>query len=83
MFTSEELETIVMQLIAHIEKKQFRTAENFLKNNINNNDPRIAPANILIENLSNMYGDIGELKDECFLRKDLDSKSQTIINLLR
>ena len=64
-------------------KKQYRSAWTYLINNIDSNHIRIHDAGILLEHLSNEYGDIGDIKDECFLKKKLDIQSNLIVKLLR
>ena len=64
-------------------KKLYRTAWTYLSNNISPDNTRIHDAGILFEHLSNEYGDIGDLKDDCLLKKKLDMQSNLIIKLLR
>lgn len=64
-------------------KKYYRSAWTYLSNNVNPDHTRVHDAGILLEHLSNEYGDIGDLKDECTLGKKLDMQSNLIIRLLR
>jgi len=73
---------IIDNLVQLVQVKLFRSAWSFL---ISNADPEHAlfyNAGVVLQHLSNQYGDIGELKDECFLKKELESHSTKVIQFL-
>ena len=65
-------DSFIGTLMTLASKKQYRSAWTFLSNNVSPDDTRIHDAGILLEHLSNEYGDIGDLKDECQLKRKLD-----------
>jgi len=79
---SDEEEVLIGTLIGLTKQKNFRTAWDFLINNIPPNSTRVKDAGIVLQDLSNHYGNIGNLKDECLLRKELEQKVERVISLL-
>ena len=75
-------EEIVGTLVGLTQRKFFRSAWNFLENNIDKNETRIHDAGVLLEDLSNEYGDIGELKDECRLKHKLELDVNQVLKFL-
>lgn len=76
-------EDLVLQtLINLVQCKQFRSAWTFLKSNADPDHFKFYNAGVVLQHLSNQYGDIGDLKDECFLQKELDHHANKVIELL-
>lgn len=69
-------------LVSLAQKNQFRTAWNHLINNIDPEHSRVYDAGVILQNLSNEFGDIGPIKDECLLRKNLNNQVEKVIKLL-
>ena len=78
-----DLDSFIGNVTNLISKKMFRTAWTYITSNVDPDDVRIRDTGILIEQLSNEYGDIGELKDDCILRKKLSMQVNMIIKLLK
>jgi hypothetical protein len=66
-------------LISLSQQQRFRSAWTFLKQNINPDHPRVYNAGIILQHLSNQYGDIGKLKDDCVLRFELTRNVEQLI----
>jgi len=79
---STDEDSFIGTLIALTKQKQFRTAWTYLEKNVDPNHVRVHDAGIILQNLSNYYGDIGKIQDECILRKELEQKVQQVIQLL-
>ena len=79
---SVDEDSLIGTLISLTLQKQFRTAWSFLENNIDPRHIRVQDAGILLQGLSHNYGDIGNLKDECLLKKELQVKAEQVIKLL-
>ncbi len=69
-------------LISLTRKQNFRSAWTFLENNADPDNVRIYDAGVLLQHLSNEYGDIGSLKDECSLKQDLNRKVNQVVSHL-
>lgn len=69
-------------LISLTRQQNFRSAWSFLESNVDPEHVRIYDAGVLLQHLSNEYGDIGILKDECTLKKDLDRKVSQVVSHL-
>ena len=70
-------------LIGLAQQQHFRTAWKYLSTNIDPEHVRVYEAGVLLQDLSNQYGDIGLLKDECHLKQTLDRKVERIVSHLR
>ena len=79
----EDEDSFIGTLMGLVNQKQFRTAWKFLETNVDPNHIRVHDAGILLENLSNEYGDIGILRDECLLKKNLEVQATQVIKLLK
>lgn len=66
-------------LISLSQQQRFRSAWAFLKQNINTEHPRVYNAGIILQHLSNQYGDIGRIKDECVLKFELDRNVEQLV----
>lgn len=77
----EIVEAVVDTLVGLTQRKMFRSAWSLLQSNINLQDTRIHDAGIILQDLSNEYGDIGEL-DDCRLRKKLELKVNQVLKFL-
>lgn len=77
-----DVEFVVQSLVSMTKLKHFRSAWEFLKNNGDPEHVRFYNAGVVLQHLSNQYGDIGNLKDECLLQHELDRHSSKIIELL-
>lgn len=75
-------DALIGTLISLTLQKQFRTAWNFLESNVDPRHIRVQDAGILLQGLSQNYGDIGNLKDECLLKKELELKVEQVVKLL-
>jgi hypothetical protein len=69
-------------LVSLTRQKHFRSAWQFLQSNVDPQNIRVYDAGVALQSLSNEFGDIGDLKDECLLRKDLERKVSQVIKLL-
>lgn len=76
-------EDVVLQtLVGLVQCKKFRSAWEFLRSNADPEHFRFYNAGVVLQHLSNQYGDIGDLKDECFLQKELDRHASKVVELL-
>ena len=73
---------IVGTLVGLTQRKLFRSAWSFLQNNVSIQETRVKDAGIIIEDLSNEYGDIGDLKDDCRLKKKLEIDVNQVLKFL-
>lgn len=79
---SDEEEVLIGTLVSLTRQKHFRAAWDYLTSNVPPNSTRIKDAGIVLQDLSNHYGDIGNLKDDCLLRKELEQKVERVVALL-
>lgn len=79
---NEITEAIIDSLVGLVQRKLFRSAWNLLQNNLNLQDTRIHDAGVMIENLSNEYGDIGDLKDDCHLKRKIELDVNQVLKFL-
>lgn len=77
----EDEDALIGTLVNLTRQKNFRSAWTYLQKNIDPQHIRVYDAGVLLQQLSNEYGDI-ELKEDCHLRKVLDAQSNLIIKLL-
>jgi hypothetical protein len=70
-------------LISLTRQKNFRSAWTYLQNNVPAEHTRVYDAGVLLEQLSNHYGDIGSLRDDCILKSELEHKVNQVISHLR
>lgn len=78
----DDEDSFVGTLINLTQQKSFRSAWNLLEANVNPNNIRIYDAGVVLQSLSNEYGDIGEIRDECLLKKKIDIEVTRVIKLL-
>lgn len=78
----QDTETFFDTLISLTRTQKFRTAWTFLENNVDPDNTRVYDAGVLLQDLSNNYGDIGPIHDECVLRKELNIKVNQVISHL-
>lgn len=74
-------DTIVSNLLSLCQQHCFRSAWTFLSNNTDPEHVRFFDAGVVLQHLSNTYGDI-ILKDDCFLKKELEAQTTRITQLL-
>ena len=79
----EDEEAFIGTLVNLALRHQFRTAWNYLETNVDPDNIRIYDAGVLLQQLSNEVGDIGEIKDECILKSKLEFQAGLIQKLLR
>lgn len=77
-----DVDLVLQTLVSLVQCKKFRSAWNFLRNNADPEHFRFYNAGVVLQHLSNLYGDIGDLPDECFLQKELDGHALKVIELL-
>lgn len=77
-----DMDLVLQTLVGLIQCKKFRSAWNFLKSNADPEHFKFYNAGVVLQHLSNQYGDIGDLKDECFLQKELDRHASKVLELL-
>lgn len=77
-----DMDLVLQTLVGLIQCKKFRSAWNFLKSNADPEHFKFYNAGVVLQHLSNQYGDIGDLKDECFLQKELDRHALKVLELL-
>ena len=78
----EDEDVFIATLAEHTKQKQFRTAWNFLEQNVDPQHVRIYDAGVLLQQLSDEVGNIGNLKDDCQLQRRLDFQASFIERLL-
>lgn len=79
---TDEAREIIDTLVGIVKERNFRTAWTLLSKNIPSSNVRVKDAGIELQNLSNLYGDIGNIKDDCVLRRELEQKVERIVALL-
>lgn len=82
IFQVQDEEVFFGTLVSLAQKNQFRTAWNHLRNNVDPEHTRVYDAGVILQNLSNEYGDIGTIKDECLLKKNLNNQVDKVVKLL-
>lgn len=75
-------DSVLDTLISLAQAKRFRAAWEFIRNNADVEHSRFYNASVLLQHLSNQYGDIGNLKDECILQKELDRQATRVVDSL-
>jgi hypothetical protein len=78
----EDEDILIPTLISLTQHKKFRSAWGYLQTNVDPEHIRVYDAGVVLQNLSNEYGDIGDLKDDCVLKRDLEMKVRQVIKLL-
>ena len=69
-------------LVGLTQRQQFRTAWNHLRNNVDPEHVRVYDAGVMLEKLSNEFGDIGNLKDDCQLKRQLNAQVNKVVKML-
>lgn len=78
----DDEDSLIGTLINLTHQNKFRSAWSFLQTNVDPEHIRVYDAGVVLQNLSNEYGDIGLLKDDCVLKRDLEMKARQVIKLL-
>lgn len=82
LFQVQDEDVFFGTLVSLAQQNQFRTAWNHLISNVDPEHTRVYDAGVILQNLSNQYGDIGAIKDECILKQNLNSQVDKVVKLL-